>query len=139
MTKKKKIIIFEDEQDITLLTAKTMQIAGFETIICLNSQEALEVLKKEYMNITCILMNAMMSGRDPYDFLKEIASKKVYQEIPIFMIGEKILDKIFPLKDTPSKKFSFLKNLNSDINLTDFLNELRDNQEDDDAEQNEED
>lgn len=106
MSDKKKILIVEDDSDISMIEEAYSQSAGFETKILIHEDEAAPLLQQEHFDL--IVLDVMLPGKSGYDVCKEIRDKV---DIPILMVTAKTesIDKIiglgFGADDYSSKPF----------------------------------
>lgn len=75
MSAAKKILIVDDEEDITILTEKFLQLENYDTITCSNGYDALNIIKEKHEDIALVLLDIMLPGMNGYEILKEIKSK----------------------------------------------------------------
>ena len=87
MSAKKKILIVDDEEDITHLTEKFLQLEKYDTISCSNGYDALEIVEEKHDDIALILLDIMLPGMNGYEILTEIKSK--YPKILVVLFSVK--------------------------------------------------
>jgi DNA-binding response OmpR family regulator len=75
MSAAKKILIVDDEEDITILTEKFLQLENYDTITCSNGYDALDIVKEKHEEIALVLLDIMLPGMSGYEILTEIKSK----------------------------------------------------------------
>ena len=75
MSAAKKILIVDDEEDITILTEKFLQLENYETITCSNGYDALDIMEEKHEDIALVLLDIMLPGMNGYKILTEIKSK----------------------------------------------------------------
>lgn len=87
----KKILIAEDDSDISMVEEAYLQSAGFETKIVTDGTAVAATLERERFDL--ILLDLMLPGKNGYDICKEIRSAT---DIPILMVTAKTgaIDKI---------------------------------------------
>lgn len=72
----KKILIIDEEEDITILTGKFLQLENYDVITCSNSYDALSIIEEKHEEIALVLLDIMFhSGKDGYEILTEIKSR----------------------------------------------------------------
>jgi len=71
----KKILIVDDEEDITILTEKFLQLEKYNTITCSNGYDALSIIAEKHEEIALVLLDIMLPGMNGYEILTEIKSK----------------------------------------------------------------
>ena len=87
MSKKKRILIVDDEQDIVSLIKLSLDLANFDTLEALSGIEALTLLKKEKPDL--ILLDIMMPEMDGYEVCRRIKKDKALKKIPVVMLTAK--------------------------------------------------
>jgi len=87
MSAVKKILIVDDEEDITNLTEKFLQLEKYETITCNNGYDALDIVEEKHDDIALILLDIMLPGMNGYEILKEIKAK--YPKILVVLFSVK--------------------------------------------------
>ena len=87
MSTTKKILIVDDEEDITHLTEKFLQLEKYETITCSNGYEALNIVEEKHDDIALILLDIMLPGMNGYEILTEIKSR--YPKILVVLFSVK--------------------------------------------------
>jgi DNA-binding response OmpR family regulator len=83
----KKILVAEDERDISDLIAFTLQFAGFQVVSAADGQEAVELAVKEIPNL--ILMDARMPRMSGYEACRRIKAEPALQDVPIVFLSAK--------------------------------------------------
>ncbi len=91
MAKEKKILIVEDDADISMVEEAYLESAGFETKIVADGTKVAETL--ENGNFDLILLDLMLPGKSGYEVCREIRDK---WDIPILMVTARTesMDKI---------------------------------------------
>ncbi|MBY8979657.1 MAG: response regulator [Candidatus Lokiarchaeota archaeon] len=87
MSAVKKILIVDDEEDITNLTEKFLQLEKYETITCSNGYDALDIVEEKHNDIALILLDIMLPGKSGYEILTEIKSR--YPKILVVLFSVK--------------------------------------------------
>lgn len=77
----KKILIVEDDEDISMIEEVYLKSSGFETVTVADGNEVMDVLKKE--NFDLVLLDVMLPGKSGYDICHDIRNKI---DIPILMV-----------------------------------------------------
>jgi DNA-binding response OmpR family regulator len=75
MPEPKKILIVDDEEDITILTEKFLQLENYDTITCSNGYDALDIINEKHEEIALVLLDIMLPGMNGYEILTTIKSK----------------------------------------------------------------
>ena len=81
MADNKKILIVEDDEDISMVEEVYLEAAGFETKILSDGEKVQELLKKEHFDL--VLLDVMLPGKSGYEVCKEIRDRV---DIPILMV-----------------------------------------------------
>ncbi len=75
MSAAKKILIVDDEEDITILTEKFLQLENYDTLTCSNGYDALEIVKEKHEDIALVLLDISLPGMNGYEILTKIKAK----------------------------------------------------------------
>lgn len=91
MADKKRILIVEDDADISMVEEAYLEVAGFETKIITEGTEVETTLEQEHFDL--ILLDLMLPGKSGYEVCREIRDKI---DIPILMVTARTesIDKI---------------------------------------------
>ena len=81
MADNKKILIVEDDEDISMVEEVYLEAAGFETKILSDGEKVQELLEREHFDL--VLLDVMLPGKSGYEVCKEIRDKV---DIPILMV-----------------------------------------------------
>lgn len=81
MENSKKILIVEDDADISMVEEAYLESAGFETRIPSEGTEVEGVIEKEHFDL--ILLDLMLPGKNGYEICREIRDRV---DIPILMV-----------------------------------------------------
>ncbi|MBU4312612.1 MAG: response regulator transcription factor, partial [Candidatus Omnitrophica bacterium] len=84
---KEKILIVEDDKNISKLVKYNLEKAGFECIVTITGEKALEVLDKEAIDL--IILDIMLPEMDGFETCKQIKQDKKLSHIPIIMLTAK--------------------------------------------------
>ncbi|MCK9430953.1 MAG: response regulator [Candidatus Omnitrophica bacterium] len=87
MVNKKKIIIVEDDRDISSFIAYNLSKEGFEVEQSFDGASAMQKIKEEVFNI--IILDIMLPGIDGFDICKEIKSDLRYARSFIVVVSAK--------------------------------------------------
>lgn len=77
----KKILIIEDDADISMVEEAYLEAAGFETRIAANEGEMKQALSES--SFDQLLLDVMLPGKSGYDICREIRGT---MDIPILMV-----------------------------------------------------
>ncbi len=91
MEKEKKILIIEDDPDISMIEEAYLQSAGFLTEVISDGNQVAKKMEEDSYSL--ILLDLMLPGKSGYEICKEIRSKV---DIPILMVTARTesIDKI---------------------------------------------
>lgn len=81
MSDNKRILIVEDDEDISMVEEAYLESAGYETKIIAEGTSVLELLGKEQFDL--ILLDLMLPGKSGYEICREIRDQI---DIPILMV-----------------------------------------------------
>lgn len=81
MSDKKRVLIVEDDEDISMIEEAYLESAGFDTEIISDGKEVDNVLEKQEFDL--ILLDLMLPGKSGYEVCREIRDKV---DIPIIMV-----------------------------------------------------
>lgn len=81
MSGEKRILIVEDDADISMVEEAYLEAAGFQTVIVTDGAEVSGLLEKERLDL--ILLDLMLPGKSGYEVCREIRDKV---DIPILMV-----------------------------------------------------
>jgi len=81
MEDKRKILIVEDDADISMIESAYLEAAGFEVKIIADGLEAVKVMNQEKFDM--ILLDLMLPGKNGYEICREIRDKI---DVPILMV-----------------------------------------------------
>ncbi len=81
MAEQKKILIAEDDEDISMVEEAYLQAAGFQTSVVTDGTKVAVLLLQETFDL--LLLDLMLPGKNGYDVCKEIRDKT---DIPILMV-----------------------------------------------------
>lgn len=106
----KKILIVEDEQNISELIQFNLKAQGFEAEGIYEGTEAVEIIKRNQPDL--VILDLMLPGKDGLTICREIRSDKTTAMIPVIMLTAKSeeFDKVLGLEmgadDYMTKPFS---------------------------------
>lgn len=81
MDENKKILIVEDDKDISMVEEAYLKLAGFETRIVNDGNKVAEALEQDSYDL--VLLDLMLPGKSGYEICKEIREKL---DIPVLMV-----------------------------------------------------
>ena len=70
-----KILVVEDEPDLNRIIVKHLQAEGYLVDSCFNGNDAVYYITEE--NYDAVLLDAMLPGKDGFQVLKDIRSKRI--------------------------------------------------------------
>lgn len=83
MESRQRILIVEDDEDITMIEEAYLQVAGFETVAAKTGDQALECIKNG--GISLVLLDLMLPGKNGYEVCREIRDT-LKLDIPVLMV-----------------------------------------------------
>ena len=78
-----KILIADDNQQITSILANYARKEGFEPLVVLDGQQALELFEQHEKNIDVVLLDVMMPKLDGFEVCRELRRRSM---VPIIMV-----------------------------------------------------
>ena len=81
MADRKRVLIVEDDADISMVEEAYLEAAGFQTEIVTDGAEVSDLIEKEIFDL--ILLDLMLPGKSGYEICREIRDKV---DIPILMV-----------------------------------------------------
>lgn len=78
-----KILIADDNQQITSILANYARKEGFEALVALDGQQALELFEQHEKNIDVVLLDVMMPKLDGFEVCRELRRRSM---VPIIMV-----------------------------------------------------
>lgn len=81
MADKRRVLIVEDDEDISMVEEAYLEAAGFETVIVADGRKVAALLEGEPFDL--ILLDLMLPGKSGYEVCREIRDKV---DIPILMV-----------------------------------------------------
>ena len=78
-----KILIADDNQQITSILANYARKEGFESLVALDGQQALELFEQHEKNIDVVLLDVMMPKLDGFEVCRELRRRSM---VPIIMV-----------------------------------------------------
>ncbi len=84
-TRNKKILLIDDEQDLSTLVAKRLQASGYEVITHHEGSAAVQLVIREMP--TLILLDIKLPGIDGIEIFNKLRSQKLTQNIPVIFIS----------------------------------------------------
>ena len=82
-----KVLVAEDDKFLSKAYAAKFKKTGFNTVLALNGQEAIDKIKSEKPDI--ILLDLIMPKKDGFDVLYEIKQDDTVKNIPVDQAKEK--------------------------------------------------
>lgn len=84
MSGKKRILVVDDEPDLTELVKRNLESEGFEVEVAYNGVEAMEKVAANPPD--AIVLDVMMPEKDGFEVCSDLKADKKYQDIPIVML-----------------------------------------------------
>jgi len=83
-SKNKKILIAEDDSFLSEMYASKLEMAGFEVLIAINGEEAMEKMK--FYQPDLVLLDLSMPQKDGFEVLKEKLLEGDIKDIPVIVL-----------------------------------------------------
>ncbi len=90
LSKKRKVLVIDDNEQNLELTSEILSNAGYETLSASSGIEGFNVLQKYRPD--AILLDIMMPGMDGYEFCEELGNRNIYNIKIIFLSAKAGLD-----------------------------------------------
>jgi len=87
----KTILVVDDEPDVAQLLSLILKTDGYNVLVAVDGQEALERARKEAPDL--ILLDVMLPKLDGYRVARMLKFDENYKHIPIIMLTAKIQEK----------------------------------------------
>ncbi|MCX7871379.1 MAG: response regulator [bacterium] len=84
--KKIKILVLDDEPNITNLVSNILELEGYESLKANSVKEALEILDKNWKEIKIMICDYKMPEMDGLEFVKKVRQNPLYNNIDILML-----------------------------------------------------
>jgi two-component system alkaline phosphatase synthesis response regulator PhoP len=82
--RKKKILVVDDEKDLTTLVSLHMKMAGFEVLTANNGEKALDLSREEKPDL--IILDLMLPKIDGWQVCERLRQDIATQDIPVIML-----------------------------------------------------
>lgn len=90
-SKKHKILLVDDEPSIVKMVAKRLEVAGFEVVVAMDGEEALESARAQSPDV--IILDLMLPKLNGYEVCAALKRDPQYQKIPIIMFSARVQEK----------------------------------------------
>ena len=84
ISRKKKILVVDDEKDLTALVSLHMKMAGFEVLTASNGEKALDLSREEKPDL--IILDLMLPKIDGWQVCERLRQDIATQDIPVIML-----------------------------------------------------
>src|SRR3989338_138821 len=84
ISRKKKILVVDDEKDLTALVSLHMKMAGFEVLTASNGEKALDLSREEKPDL--IILDLMLPKIDGWQVCERLQQDIATQDIPVIML-----------------------------------------------------
>lgn len=84
MSKKQKLLVVEDDDDIRELIAFNLEMSNLEVFKAKNGEEAIEIAESEYPDI--IILDVMLPGIDGFEVCRYLKKNAATRDVPIIML-----------------------------------------------------
>ena len=89
--KKQRILLVDDEPSIVKMVAKRLEVAGFEVIVAMDGEEALEKAKTQ--NPDVIILDCMLPKLNGYEVCAALKKDPERQKIPVIMLSARVQER----------------------------------------------
>ena len=117
--KKKKILICEDEKELSSMLSSVLNEAGFEAVIAENGREGIDKMKSFSPDL--ILLDLLMPKINGFELLKYKKRFVVYRKIPVIVLTN--LDQEADMKEARSLGVNDYL-VKTDIHLTNLVKKV---------------
>ncbi|MEW6101687.1 MAG: response regulator [Candidatus Omnitrophota bacterium] len=90
MQAKKRILVIEDDKDISRTLALRLGMEGFEVVTAFNGQEGLD--KAKSMSEHLVILDLKLPGLPGEEICRQLRREKKYEHLPIIMLTAKDTD-----------------------------------------------
>jgi CheY-like chemotaxis protein len=80
-----KLVVMEDEPDISMLVEATLQFDGHQVQIAANGHDGIELIRRHHPEI--IILDVQMPDMSGYDVLKILKNDSVLCQIPVLLFS----------------------------------------------------
>ncbi|MGB9612910.1 MAG: response regulator transcription factor [Candidatus Margulisiibacteriota bacterium] len=91
MGEAKKILVVDDELDVTNLISLLLKSQGYKVIVATEGRQALDLARREIPDL--IILDIMLPGLDGYKIARMLKFDENYSHIPIIMLTAKVQEK----------------------------------------------
>ena len=89
--KKRKVLLVDDEPSIVKMVAKRLEVAGFEVVVAMDGEEALEKAKTAGPDI--IILDCMLPKLNGYEVCGMLKKDPGLQKTPVIMLSARVQEK----------------------------------------------
>ena len=91
MAEKRRILLVDDEPSIVKMVGKRLEVEGFEVVIAIDGQEALNKARADQPDL--IVLDLMLPKLNGYEVCTMLKQDARYQKIPIILFTAKAQEK----------------------------------------------
>ncbi len=91
MSDKPKILLVDDEPSIVKMVAKRLEVAGFEVVVAMDGEEALEKAKGQGPDV--IILDCMLPKLNGYEVCGALKKDPEHRKIPVIMLSARVQEK----------------------------------------------
>ena len=84
ISQKKKILVVDDEKELTALVSLHMKMAGFEVLTANNGEKALDLSREETPDL--IILDLMLPKIDGWQVCEQLRQDPATKDIPVIML-----------------------------------------------------
>ena len=90
-TKKKRILLVDDEPAVLMVARKRLEVAGFEVVVASDGQDGMEKARAEHPDL--IILDLMLPKLNGYEVCTMLKQDLRYKHIPIIIFSAKTQEK----------------------------------------------
>ena len=84
MSKKRLILLVEDDEFLAELYATKLNLEGFEVLLALDGEKGLKIIREKKPDL--VLLDIILPKMDGFEILKKIKADKILKNIPIILL-----------------------------------------------------
>ncbi len=89
--KQRRVLLVDDEPSIVKMVAKRLEVAGFEVLVAMDGEEALEKVKTSAPDV--IILDCMLPKLNGYEVCAALKADPQYQKLPVIMLSARVQEK----------------------------------------------
>ncbi len=89
--RKRKVLLVDDEPSIVKMVGKRLEVAGFEVVVAMDGEEALEKAKSAGPDV--IILDCMLPKLNGFEVCGMLKKDPERQKIPVIMLSARVQEK----------------------------------------------